>query len=131
MLGMVKSSRGVRIAPRSSPTTCSPAFVSSRDKMLPVQPIPMTTASVSFSTVTIARSSGKVRYRKRALVIFLVEIGLDLVAIARGKSWKADHLPRHLVFVSAINRIGEEPFHGELKQAVEEEGGCESGIEFG
>src|SRR5262249_61893467 len=54
--GRVKSSRGVRLAPRSRPTTLSPALVSSRARIEPVQPTPMTTASVSLSIVAIVAS---------------------------------------------------------------------------
>src|SRR5260370_20825637 len=51
--GMVKSSRDVRLAPRSRPTTLSPALVTSRARIAPVQPTPITTASVSLSIVAI------------------------------------------------------------------------------
>src|ERR1700716_551113 len=54
---MVKSSRGVRFAPRSRPTTLSPALVSSRARIAPVQPTPITTAPVSLSIVAIVVSS--------------------------------------------------------------------------
>src|SRR5687767_5925624 len=107
--------------PRSSPTTLRPALVSSRARMLPVQPMPTTTASTSFSTVTIARSSSrKVRDGLRFGFIFLVEIGLDLFAVASRQTREADHLPCRLVAIAAIDRIGEKPLHRELEQLVEE-----------
>src|SRR5882672_6549371 len=117
--------------PRSRPTTLSPALVSSRDRMLPVQPMPMTTASTSLSFVTIAPAPlRKVRNRLRFLVVFLVVVGLDLVAITRGQTGKADHLPRHLVLVAAIHGIGEEPLLGEGQKRIEEQRAAEGG-EFG
>src|SRR6185436_20630188 len=105
---MEKSSRGVRIAPRSRAMTFSPALVSSRARMLPVQPMPITTASTSFNTVAMAPLPlRKVRDGLRSLVIFLAEIGLDFLAIARRQAREADHLPCNLVLVAAVNRVGE------------------------
>ena len=46
---------GERLAPRSKPTTESPALVSSRAMMLPVQPMPTSTASTCFSFLAMAR----------------------------------------------------------------------------
>src|SRR5262249_23216247 len=51
-----KSSRAVRMGPRSRPTTLSPALVSSRARIAPVHPTPMTTASVSLSIVVMGNS---------------------------------------------------------------------------
>src|SRR5258708_663893 len=131
MEGIAKTSRGVRTAPRSKPTTFSPALVSSRERMLPVQPMPMTTASTSLSLVTIVSPlSREVRDRLRGLVVFLVEVGLDLLAITRGQAWEADHLPRHLVLVAAIDRVGKEALHGDLIKLVEEHRARES-LKFG
>src|SRR5882672_4551226 len=127
MAGIAKSSRGVRMAPRSRPTTLSPALVSSRDRMLPVQPMPMTTASTSLSFVTIAAPLREVRNRLRFLVVFLVVVGLDLVAITGRQTGKADHLPRHLVLVAAIHRIGEEPFLRQRQKRIEEQRAAETG----
>jgi hypothetical protein len=45
---------GFMSGPRSSPTTCRPAFVSSPAMMLPVQPMPTMTASTSFNRVVMA-----------------------------------------------------------------------------
>src|SRR6266480_4458546 len=53
--GSAKSAFGVRLAPRSRPTTVSPALVSSRAMMLPVQPMPTSTASTCFSFLAMAR----------------------------------------------------------------------------
>lgn len=53
--GRAKSVSGKRILPRSNPTTFNPALVSSRARMLPVQPIPMMTASAALSRVTKTR----------------------------------------------------------------------------
>ena len=54
-LGRVKSSAGMRCAPRSSATTLSPALVSSRAMMLPVQPTPTRTASTAFIVLAMIR----------------------------------------------------------------------------
>src|SRR5207237_5607482 len=51
-------------------------------------------------------------------------------AIARRQAGEADQLPRHFVFVAAIDRIGKEAFHGELQEIVEEECGGESRVEL-
>src|SRR5262249_47444455 len=128
--GMVKSSCGGRLGPRSSPTTLSPALVSSRARIDPVQPTPTTTASVSLSIVAIVLSlnffildghhSGEVRDRTRRLVVLLAEIGLDVLAIGRRQARVANHLPRCHVAVAAVDRISEEAFHRELQQCVEE-----------
>jgi hypothetical protein len=53
--GRMKSSRGLRSWPRSSPTTPTPALVSSRAMMPPVHPMPTTTASTSFNRVAMGR----------------------------------------------------------------------------
>src|SRR5215469_8865920 len=99
--------------------------------MLPVQPTPITTASTSFKSVAMTGLSldpycglrgvlREVRDRARRLVVFLAEIGLDLLAIGGGQSRIADHPPGNLVAVAAIDRIGEEAFHGDLQERVEE-----------
>src|SRR6201986_5299311 len=114
-LGSEKSSRDVRLAPRSRPTTLRPALVSSRARMLPVNPTPMQTASTSLRTI-MARSSGEVRDRARRLVVFLAEIGLDLFAIGRRQGGVADHLPLRHVPVPAIAPIRAEAFHSDLQE---------------
>src|SRR5215831_18527659 len=119
MCGMAKSSLGLMSGPRSSPTTCRPALVSSRAMMLPVQPMPTMTASTSFKRVAMAPSSRKVRDRLRRHGVTLVAVLLDQVGVGRGQARKADHLPRHLVAVAAVDRIGEEALHGELEERIE------------
>src|SRR6516164_4754042 len=52
-IGTAKSFSGLRIAPRSSATTLSPASVNSFARMPPVQPSPTMTASTSFNFVAI------------------------------------------------------------------------------
>src|SRR5499427_10106798 len=120
-LGKAKSSRVLRLAPRSRPTTLRPNLVSSRARMLPVNPTPMQTASTSLRTVAMARSLlGKVRDRARRLVVLLAEIGLDLFAVGRRQARIADHLPPCHVAIAAIDRVGEETFHGDLQQGIKE-----------
>src|SRR5215471_13814192 len=116
---MAKSSLGLRSGPRSSPTTCRPALVSSRAMMLPVQPMPTMTASTSFKRVVMAPSSRKVRDRLRRHGVSLVAVLLDQVGVGRGQARKADHLPRHLVAIAAVDRIGKEAFHGDVEERVE------------
>src|ERR1700730_5543666 len=103
----------MRLAPRSRPTTLSPALVSSRARMLPVQPTPMTTASVSLSIVVMVSLPGsrESRDRARRLFVFLAEIFLDVVAIGGRQAGIADHLPRRHVAVAAVDRIGEKSLH--------------------
>src|SRR5229473_3011568 len=120
MLGMAKCSRGVTSSPRSSPSTCSPALVSSRAMMLPVQPMPTMTASTSFNRVAMAASSRKVRNGLRRLLVGLVAVLRDDVAIGCRQTGEADHLPRHLVAVAPMDRIGEEALHVEPEQRLEE-----------
>src|SRR5262249_13757469 len=117
--GIAKSSVGLMSGPRSSPTTCRPALVSSRAMMLPVQPMPTMTASTSFKRVAMAPSSRKVRDRLPRHGVPLLAIVLDQVGVGRGQARKADHLPRHLVAVAAVDRIGEEALHGEVEERVE------------
>src|ERR1700726_3704040 len=116
---MAKSSVTLMSGPRSSPTTCRPALVSSRAMMLPVQPMPTMTASTSFKRVAMAPSLRKVRDRLRRRGVTLVAVRLDQVGVGRGQAGKADHLPRHLVAVAAVDRIGEETLHGEVEQRIE------------
>src|SRR5262245_4816542 len=121
MPGSAKCSPGVRSAPRSSPTTVSPALVNSRAMMLPVQPMPTMTASISFNRVAIAAlPSGKVRDRLRLDHVALVAILIDQGGIDRRQAGIADHPPCGLVAVAAIDGIGEEALHGDLQQRPEE-----------
>src|SRR5438105_3038117 len=120
MRGSAKCSPGVRSSPRSSPSTCSPALVSSRAMMLPVQPMPTMTASTSFNRVAMAASSRKVRNGLRRLLVGLVAVLRDVVAVGRGQAREADHLPRDLVAVAPMNRVGEEALHVDGEQRLEQ-----------
>src|SRR5262245_28746964 len=117
-LGRAKFSRGVRSDPRSSPTTVSPALVSSRAMMLPVQPMPTITASASFNRVAISASSRKVGDRLRLGDVALAAILVDQVGVGRRQAGKAHHPPRHLVAVAAVDRIGKEALHGDGEQCL-------------
>src|SRR4029450_11767326 len=111
MRGSAKCSPGVRSSPRSSPTTVSPALVSSRAMMLPDQPMPTITASTAFIVLAIAvppRCSGKIGDRLRLDHDLLAAIFQRLVGIGRRKARIADHPPGDLVAIAAIDRIGEE-----------------------
>src|SRR5262249_19395088 len=84
-VGIAKFTRCVRSSPRSKPTTVSPALVSSRARMLPVQPMPTMTASTSFNRVAISLlPSREIRDRLRLDDVALVAILLDQVGIDRG-----------------------------------------------
>src|SRR5262245_50479053 len=120
MRGSAKCSPGVKSSPRSSPTTVSPALVSSRAMMLPVQPMPTMTASTSFNRVTMSASSRKVGNRLRLGVVALAAILLDQVGVGRGQAGKAHHPPRHLVAVAAVDRIGKKAFHRDGQERLEE-----------
>src|SRR5579862_5166467 len=124
---MVKSWPGMRLAPRSSPTTLRPALVSSRARIDPVQPTPMTTASVSLSVIMTHPPSGKIRDRARRLVVFLAKVFFDVLAVGRGETRIADHLPRRHVAIAAIDRVGEKAFHAQIEQRVEEHAAGKAG----
>ncbi len=120
MLGSAKCSRGTRSSPRSRPTTVSPALVSSRAMMLPVQPMPTMTASTSFNRVVMPASpSRKIRDGLRLDDVALVAVLIDQCRIDRGEPRIAHHAPGGLVAVAPIDRIGEEAFHGDLQQGLE------------
>src|SRR5713101_7240706 len=120
-LGSAKCSRGVMSSPRSSPITVSPALVSSRAMMLPVQPMPTMTASTSLNRVAMPASlSREIRDGLRLDDVASVAIFIDQGGIDRRQAGVADHLPRHLVAIAAIDRIGEEPLHGDFDQRLEE-----------
>src|SRR5262249_20594022 len=121
----VNWSFGLRSAPRSSPTTLSPALVSSRAMMAPVHPIPTMTASTSFSLVAIVASLREVRERARRRDVALVEVAVDHVLVGGRQAREAEHLPARLVAVAAVHRVGEEPLHDHGVHAVEEGGGGE------
>src|SRR5215813_7180249 len=118
----VNSSFGLRSAPRSSPTTVSPALVSSRAMMAPVHPMPTMTASTSLSLVAIVASLREIRQRARRRDVALVEILFDHVLVGGRQAREAEHLPSRLVAVAAIHRVGEEAFHHHAVQAIEEGG---------
>src|SRR5712691_602170 len=118
--GSAKFSRGERSSPRSSPTTASPALVSSRAMMLPVQPMPTMTASTSFNRVAMAPSSRKIGNRLRLDDVALAAVLVDQVAVGRRQAGKADHLPGDFVAVAAVDRIGKEALHGDGEQRIEE-----------
>src|ERR1700739_2544461 len=118
--GMVKSVRGMRLAPRSKPTTLRPALVSSRARIDPGQPTPMTTASVSLSMMVIAAPLRKVRDRLRRFVVFFAEVFFDVFAISRRQAGIADHFPGRHVAIAAIYRVGKESFHRDLQHGLEE-----------
>src|SRR6185312_2415024 len=120
----------MRSLPRSSPTTLSPALVSSRAMMAPVQPMPTMTASTSFSFVAIARAPlREICDRTRRRDVALVVVGVDLLAVERRQAREAEHLPPDLVAVAAVHRIGEEALHHDRDHAVEE-AGCGEILEF-
>src|SRR5262249_54959304 len=98
----------MRSGPRSSPTTLSPALVSSRAAIAPVQPIPTMTASTSFKRVTMLLPSRKVRDRLGWSDVAFVDIGVDLVGVGGRQAWEPEHCPRDLIAVAAIHRVGEE-----------------------
>src|SRR5262245_45216953 len=119
MPGRAKWSRGVRSDPRSSPTTVRPALVSSRAMMLPVQPMPTMTASTSFNRVAMSAPSGKVGDRLRLGDVALAAVLIDQVGVGCRQAGKADHPPRRLVAVAAVDRVGEKALHGEGEQRLE------------
>src|SRR5580704_1879189 len=117
----MKSVPGVRSWPFSKATTFRPALVTSRAMMAPVQPSPIVTASTSFNRVTMSASPlGKVRDRLRLGDVAFVAIFIDEIGVGRRQAGKAEHSPRRLVAVAAIDRIAEEAFHGERQEPGEE-----------
>jgi hypothetical protein len=52
--------------------------------------------------------------------IALVAILIDAVGVERRQARIADHLPRRLVAIAAIDRIGEETLHHQVDERVEE-----------
>src|SRR6266540_285469 len=114
-IGTAKSFSGLRIAPRSSATTLSPASVNSFARMPPVQPSPTMTASTSFNFVAIlAAPSAHVRDADGIGGEGLVAIFLDVLAMHRDRAGETDQPPARLVAVTAVDRIREHPFHHRL-----------------
>src|SRR5258707_8868867 len=112
MSGIEKSGLVARIAPRSSATTFIPASVSSLARMPPVHPSPTMTTSTSFRRVAMVPSR-KIDDARRLDVVLLIAVRLDVLRMYRDGAGEADHPPRHLVAVPAVDRIGEEPLHRE------------------
>src|SRR5439155_26836014 len=111
-IGTAKSFSGLRIAPRSSATTLSPAWVNSFATMPPVQPSPTITASTSFNCVAILLApSAHVRDADGLGGKGLVAIFLDVLAMHRDRARETDQPPARLVAVAAVDRIREHTFH--------------------
>src|SRR5271154_1038284 len=108
MPGSANASAGLRSWPRSSPTTLRPALANSRAMMLPVQPMPTSTASTSFNLRVMTGPSRKIGDGLRVLLVALAAISLDFFPIGGGQAGIADHAPGRLVAIAAIDRIGEE-----------------------
>src|SRR4029453_15022796 len=117
--GIAKSGLVERMPPRSNATTRMPASLNSFARMPPVHPRPTMTTSTSLKRVAI----GHLRKIENALwfdVVRLVAIGLDVFWRDRDHAGKTDHLPRDLVAIAAVHRIGEEALHCRREQQVEE-----------
>src|SRR5215472_3222729 len=110
-IGTAKSFSGLRITPRSSATTRSPASVNSFARMPPVQPSPTMTASTSFNFVAILppQLMSAMLGREELVAIFL-----DVLAMHRDHPGETDQPPARLVAVAAVDRIREHPFHHRL-----------------
>src|SRR5882762_7671132 len=120
---MLKSVAVSRHGPRSMATTLRPASVNCWAMIAPVQPRPMITASFLGSSLAILRLpiNGNGAFGIRLVVL------ADMVAIIVTRAGKADHLPARHVLVAAIERIGEEAFHGVLQHQFEKLLGAETG----
>src|SRR5258708_40309165 len=115
MSGIEKSGLVLRIAPRSSATTCIPASDSSFARMPPVQPSPTITTSTSFRRVAMV-TSREIEDAGRLDVVLFVAVRLDVLGVDRDGAGEADHLPRHLVTVAAVDRVRKEPLHREVQE---------------
>src|SRR5262249_58944869 len=109
-----KSFSGLRIAPRSSATTLSPASVNSFARMPPVQPNPTMTASTSFNFVTILPPSAHVRDADGVGGEGLVAIFLHVLAMHRNHPRETDQPPAHFVADAPIDRIRKQPLQPSL-----------------
>src|ERR1700712_1401596 len=96
-------------------TTFNPASVSCWARIAPVQPRPMITASLRGSSFANSHLSVD---GDRTLGIRLVVL-VDMVAIVVARAGKAYHLPARHALVAAIERVGEEAFHGVLQHQFE------------
>src|ERR1700722_2610339 len=65
-------------------------------------------------------TSRKVGDGARRLVVFLAQIFLELFPVGGRQARITDHLPGRLVAVAAVDRVGEEAFHADLQERVEE-----------
>src|SRR6266702_8826496 len=124
---MLKSVAVSRQGPRSMATTFNPASVSCCARIEPVQPRPMITASFLGSTRAISASHPV--DGNRPVRIGLVVL-VDMVAIVVARAGEADHLPARHILVAAIERIGEEAFHGVLQHQLEKLLGAETGLQL-
>src|ERR1700676_1032855 len=64
--------------------------------------------------------SAEVHDRLRRRRVALAVIFIDQVSVGGRQPGEAEHLPRNLVAVAAIEGIGEETLHGDGQQALEE-----------
>src|ERR1700712_2931295 len=81
----------------------------------------MVTTSTSLSLVAMVASlSGKIADGFGFEIELLAAIIERMAAVVRRQARIADHLPRDLVAVAAIDRIGEEAFHRESVELLEE-----------
>src|SRR5262247_1198802 len=123
------------------PTTLRPDSASSLARIVPVTPTPTTTTSTGFSLVAIAASSvesGQEHVLRMAVLVgrdrvalhvrdryWLGVVGhavpLDVLAVRGGDTGKAHELPRDLVAVAAVDRVGEEALDRVREQQIEEE----------
>jgi hypothetical protein len=77
--------------------------------------------------MVMARSFTKSLRSSAALVVFLAEVFLDVLAIGRGQAGITDHLPRRHVAVAAVDRVGEKALHADVEQSVEEHAAGKAG----
>src|SRR5215470_19955917 len=123
------------------PTTLRPDSASSLARIVPVTPTPTTTTSTGFSLVAIAASSVEPRQEHVLRMAVLVgrdrvalhvrdrywlgvvghAVPLDVLAVRGGDAGKAHELPRDLVAVAAVDRVGEEALDRVREQQIEEE----------
>src|SRR5262245_34058023 len=67
-----------------------------------------------------ARALGEVGDRLRFGAVALMAVFLNEVGVKRRQARIADHFPAGLVAVAAVNRVGEEAFHYQVDERVEE-----------
>src|SRR5262245_14468761 len=123
------------------PTTLRPDSASSLARIVPVSPTPTTTTSTGVSLVAIAASSVETRQKHVLRMAVLVgrdrvalhvrdrhwlgvvghAVLLDVLAVRGGDARESHELPRDLVAVAAVDRVGEEALHRVREQQIEEE----------